>query len=210
MDGRKMKMKTMKRILCLAIVLATLMAMVLLPVPASAATESETDMEIVGASIRISGTQGLRFIGRIKKSSYSLTYGNSANFGILLIPKYMVDSGTTITPSTTGVKAIPAKMAIEYNHPGLSEVGVTGESGYIYFVATLTGIPEEQYKTDFIAAVYCNAKYSVNKTRSVYQVADGITKLDSAPVDQKTACATIVTTANNYGTDIVVDVNNVN
>lgn len=192
-------MKMIKRILCLAIVLATLMAMVLLPVPVSADTENTTNMQIVGASIRTSGTQGLRFVGRIKKSAYSLTYGNSANFGILLIPKYMVNSGTTITPSTTGVLKIPAKKALEYNHPNLkSETGVTGESGYVYFVATLTGIPEESYKTDIVAVVYCNAKYSVNETRSVFQVATTWN------------LTSIINTANSYGTDMVVDVNTVN
>ncbi len=172
-----------------------MMSMVLLPIPASAA---DAEMEIVGAAIRTEGTQALRFVGRIKKSSYSLTYGNNANFGIILIPKYMVNSGTNITKSTTGVLTIAATKAIEYNHPWLSTVKITGVSGYIYFVATVTGISEANYKTDFLARVYVNTTYSTQATRSVYEVASAAN------------LSSIVTAANSYGTDIVVDVGTVN
>ncbi len=207
-------MKLLKRILCLAIVLATMMSMVLLPIPASAdGPESTTNMQIIGASIRTSGTQGLRFIGRIKKDAYSLTYGDSANFGIMLIPKYMLSNGTTtITPSTSGKLTIAAKKAIEYNHPELRTIGIKGEPGYIYFVATVTGIAIENYQTDFYACVYFNSKYSATETRSVYGVANTIANSsdDNIPAAQKTACATIASTGASFGKDIVVDVGNVN
>ena len=187
-------MKLLKRILCLAIVLATMMSMVLLPIPASAA---DATMEVVGAAIRTDGgTQALRFVGRIKKesNSYTLTYGNSANFGLILIPKYMVNSETSITKSTSGVLTIKAATAIEYNHPWLSTVGITGVSGYTYFVATVTGIDVSNYKTDFLARVYVNTSYSTQDSRSVYSVANTLGMTD------------IVTTANNYGTNMYVDV----
>ena len=187
-------MKLVKKILCLAIILATLMTMVILPIPASAA---DATMEVVGAAIRTDGgTQALRFVGRIKKesNSYTLTYGNSANFGLILIPKYMVDSGTSITKSTSGVLTIKAATAIEYNHPWLSTVGITGVSGYTYFVATVTGIDVSNYKTDFLARVYVNTTYSTQETRSVYQVASANNLSD------------IVTAANSYGTDVCIDV----
>ena len=188
-------MKHLKKILCLAIVLATLMTMVILPVQTSAA---DANIEVIGASIRTSGTQGFRFIGRIKKSAYTLTYGNSANFGILLIPKYMVNADTTITASTSNVLNIKAVKAVEYNHPELSSVGVTGVSGYIYFICTLTGIDASNYKTDFIARAYVNTTYSAQITRSVYQVA-----IDNS-------LTSIVNTANSYGTDMVVPVTSIN
>lgn len=190
-------MKLVKRILCLAIILATLMTMMILPVPTSAA-ESESNMKVVGASIRTEGTQGLRFVGKIKKSAYSLTYGNSANFGLILIPKYMVDSGMSITKSTDNVLTIPAVKALEYNHPWIVSNIAKEEraEGYIYFIATVTGIDVSNYKTDFLARVYVNTSYSTQDSRSVYSVAN------------KLGMTTIVTTANNYGTDIVVDVNN--
>lgn len=184
-------MKLVKRILCLAIILATLMTMVILPVQTSAA---DATIEVVGASIRTSGTQGLRFVGRIKKSAYTLTYGASANFGIILIPKYMVNSGTTITKDTANVLNIKAVKAVEYNHPQLSETGVTGVSGYIYFVATVTGIDVSNYKTDFLARAYVNTTYSTQVTRSVFQVASTL------------SMTSIVNSANNYGTDICIDV----
>ncbi len=192
-------MKMIKRILCFAIVLSTLVAMVLLPVPASAA-ESESNMKVVGASIRTEGTQGLRFVGKIKKSAYSLTTGNSANFGLILIPKYMVNSGTEITKSTSGVLTIKAVKAMEYNHPWIVSNVAAGEraAGYIYFVATVTGIAEENYKTDFLARVYVNTSYSTQDSRSVYTVANTL------------GLTSIVNTANSYGTDMVVPVTSIN
>ena len=192
-------MKLVKRILCLAIVLATLMTMMILPVPTSA-DEDATNMKVVGASIRTEGTQGLRIVGKIKKGSYSLTYGNSANFGLVLIPKYMVNNGTEITKSTSGVLTIPAVKAMEYNHPWIVSSIAAGEraEGYIYFVATVTGISEANYKTDFLARVYVNDKYSTQNTRSVYTVANTL------------GLTSIVNTANSYGTDIVVPVTSIN
>lgn len=163
-----------KRVLTIALALVMLLATVAI-IPVSAATP-ETP-EVLGASIRIEGTQGLRFVGKIKKADYSLTFGESANFGILLIPESKVEAGTPITAATPGVVKVPAKILL---HPTtVANLGIDYDSNYYYFTAVQTGIPAEYYGTNMIARVYIynSGSYTYSALqlkRSVKYVADAV------------------------------------
>ena len=164
-----------KRVLTIVLALVMLLATVAI-IPVSAATP-ETP-EVLGASIRIEGTQGLRFVGKIKKADYSLTFGESANFGILLIPESKVEAGTIIDAATPGVAKVPAKILL--NPTTVANLGIDYDSNYYYFTAVQTGIPAEYYGTNMIARVYIwnggesYAYSALQLKRSVKYVADAV------------------------------------
>lgn len=163
-----------KRILSIVLVLVMLVAAVSIPVSAA----PSKNPEILGASIRTEGTQGLRFVGRISKScGVALTAGgNNVNFGILLIPESMLAAGTNITVNTPNVKNVPAKILMGY--ATVSAVGLAYDDSYYYFSAVQTGIPAEFYGTNLLARAYVkegsNYYYSTQEKRSVQYVAQKV------------------------------------
>ena len=99
----------MKKILSILLVLTMLLGALILPV---SATEAQVP-EVLGASIRTTGNQGLRFVGRIKKEgSITLTTGTEANFGFLIIPESSTN-GSAITKDTPYVKNVPAVSLLD-------------------------------------------------------------------------------------------------
>lgn len=187
-----------KRLFIISLVLVMLLAS-LVVVPVSA---TETP-EILGASIRTEGTQGLRFVGRIKASDYSLTYGETANFGIILLPANKVNAGTEIS-ADTGTKV---KAKILMSQATVEAVGLTYESGYVYFSAVMTNIPKENYGTELLARVYIDKgngsyTYSAQTKRSVIYVANAVV---AAGGEVPSAITTVVSDYNSVGSDILVD-----
>ena len=161
----------------MSVFLALVMLLAVIAViPVSAAPSQNP--EILGASIRTEGKQGLRFVGRISKTcGVSLTAGGeNVNFGILLIPESMLPADTNITVSTANVVNVPAKILM--GSSAVSAVGLTYNSGYYYFSAVQTGIPAEYYGTNLLARAYVkegsNYYYSTQEKRSVQYVAQKI------------------------------------
>lgn len=190
-----------KKIFLIALALVMLLSsMVIIP---TSATETPV---ILGASIRTEGTQGLRFVGKIKKSDHSLTLGDDANFGILLLPANKVNAGTNITVDTTGAKKVPAKIIM--SEATVTSLGIAYDDAYWYFSAVVTGIPKENYGTDLIARVYiqngASYTYSAQTTRSVIYIANAIVDAGEAT----TAINTVVSDYNAVGSDILVDGSN--
>ena len=102
-------MKT--RIFSLFLALVLILAALAIP---AAADDPVQGIEILGASIRTEGEQGLRFVGRIQKTGdIALTTGNDANFGILLIPETQLAANAEITEETTDVMVVPAKYLLD-------------------------------------------------------------------------------------------------
>ena len=162
----------------------------------SAETENYEALTVVGASIRISGIQGLRFVGEISKQE-RLIMGENANFGFLLIPQTMIGKDEKITVETQGVRTVPAKKL-------LSET-----EDRCRFSAVLTEIPAEFYGSDIIARVYYNQNgvyhYSVQISRSVKTVAESILSAEN-PTEQELLVARDVMAAYAaVGTDILVN-----
>lgn len=189
----------MKKVFCILLTLATLLAMVVLPVHA----DGPDTLQVLGASIRIDGTemQGLRFVGRVSEHE-SLTFGDDANFGFLIIPSSAVTS-TDITASTDDVKTVPAKRIM--GQAAVEDIGLPYEPGYIYFSAVLLGIPQEFYGSEIIARAYAPNKTSSIVTRSVASVADGISKDATAPANQKTVANNLLAVYNEVGIDMLLN-----
>lgn len=135
----------------------------------SGAAVSDTIL-VEGAQIRTEGVQGLRFVAKIDKSAYSLTTGENANFGILIIPQNKLGKGELIDVDTETVGIVPAKNIMENTEE------------YYKFTAVLTGLPAEFYGTEIVARAYVEQDgvytYSNQLARSVKTVAEMI--LDNA------------------------------
>ena len=115
----------LKKLFCTLLALATLLAMVVLPVHA----DGPDTVQVLGASIRIADEemQGLRFVGRVSEHESLITDGSdNVNFGFLLIPSSAVLS-TDISESTTNVKKVPAKLTM--GQAAVEAVGLTYEPG---------------------------------------------------------------------------------
>ncbi len=169
-----------------------------------------TDLEfsVVGASMRITGTQGLRFIGKIANNgAVTLTTGENANFGIILIPKSMLESeATAITKDTPNAKIVPAQnLLIEST---VTAAGLIYTPGSYYFSAVLTGIPEEFYGAEIVARAYVKNgntyTYSAQTTRSVASVAQGIAANANAPAAQKTYANSVLAIYQDRGIDLLL------
>ncbi len=191
-----------KRIAVFLLVVSVLVSCLIFPTSAT-----EPEFSVVGASMRITGTQGLRFIGKITIDG-SLTTGENANFGILLIPKSMLaDETTAITKDTANVKVVAAQnLLIETT---VRAAGLTYDSGCYYFSAVLTGIPEEFYGGEIVARAYVKNgntyTYSAQTTRSVASVAQGISQAANAPADQKAYANSVLAIYQDRGIDILVN-----
>ncbi|MBO5295039.1 MAG: acetylxylan esterase [Clostridia bacterium] len=163
---------------------------------ASVATEDGESLTVIGASIRISGVQGLRFVGEISKENVLIT-GEDANFGFILIPQTMIGKNEKITVETAGVRAVPAKKLL------------TETEEYCQFSAVLTEIPAEFYGSDIVARVYFRQgeayTYSTQISRSIKTVAELILSAEK-PTDQELSVARQVMAAYEaVGTDILVN-----
>ena len=193
-----------KRFITILLVIVTLLTTLTI-VPVSA---TETPV-ILGASIRLEGTQGLRFVGKIKKSDYSLTLGEDANFGILLLPASKVNAGTEITVNTTGAKKVKAEIIMRQET--VEALGIEYNDAYYYFSAVLTGIPKENYGTDIIARVYiqngASYTYSAQTKRSVIYIANAIVA-EAGGGAVPSAISTVVSDYDAVGADILVDGSN--
>ncbi len=166
----------------------------------------EPTLEVLGAQIRTSGTQGIRFIGRVKKSAVTGT-GASANFGFLIIPQNLMEENAALVYNTSGAKKVQATNLMP--DTSVAAAGLTYDGSYYYFTVVLTGIPEDSYGTTLATKAYLNTSgtnytYS-NSTekekRSIYSVAQTI-------ADQGGSIPTFVTTVinkyNQVGTDMLV------
>ena len=194
----------MKKIRFLSLILVFVMllgSLVILPVAADNA-----NIQVLGAQIRTEGTQGLRFVGRIKKSAYTLTFGSNANFGFILIPQNRMSNGEELVYNTAGSKKVKAEDILS---PASAQtvVGNSYSSDYWYFTAVLTGIPEDSYGTTIVAKAYVlngnSYVYSDNadkEKRSIYSVAQGI-------VDQGGSIPAFVTTVINTYNEVGADMN---
>ena len=199
----KMKMNRM----CIALLIFTmLLSLSVLPVFAA---PGDQDIELLGASMRITGEQGLRFVGRIAKSgSITLTEGENANFGILLIPQSALAANATITKDTPNVLRVPAKNLM--GQAAVEAVGLTYDGDYTYFSAVQIGIPVEFYGTEWVARAYVidgssDYHYSEQMKRSIKGVAESIVADGSAPADQKTAANTVINDYNANDGAVPVD-----
>lgn len=197
----------MKKVKFLSLILAVVLllsSLVILPV---AADEAQVP-EVLGAQIRTEGVQGLRFIGRIKKTgSITLTTGEEANFGFLIIPSSSLEANGSLTIETELVKDVPAKKYV--GQDVLEKAGLTYDDDYYYFTVVMKNIPAEHYGTDMVVKAYVNNggtyTYSDNPTkesRSVYYVANEICNNDPSP---DAVYTNIVATYNAVGTDILVN-----
>ena len=193
----------MKKVFVFLLAISFLMSCFLIP-----ANATDPDISIVGASIRITGNQGLRFVGKIAKTGVAnLTLGESANFGIILFPKSLLDDEeAVITTSTTSVKVVPAVNLLLPST--VSASGIEYSADYYYFSAVLTNIPEEFYGADIVARAYVNNGgsyiYSVQTDRSVQTVAAGIAANPGAPAEQIAFANSVLDIYEERGVDILL------
>ena len=186
----------LKRVLAVLLSVVVLLACFTGISVVSADADDHGSLNVVGASIRISGVQGLRFVGEISKENVLIT-GEDANFGFILIPQTMIGKNEKITVETAGVRAVPAKKLL------------TETEEYCQFSAVLTEIPAEFYGSDIVARVYFRQgeayTYSTQISRSIKTVAELILSAEK-PTDQELSVARQVMAAYEaVGTDILVN-----
>ena len=189
-----------KRILCS--VFSIFLAAVMLLAPMGVWAESDNGIHMEGAQIRITGVQGLRFVGNVEKERYELTFGENANFGIIMIPKSLIGEGEEITVDTADIRIVPAKYLME-------------ETATSYrFNAVLTNIPTNFYGTELVARAYVFTNgtyvYSEQISRSIKIVADLILAPDSGASTEEVAVANkILAIYKQVGNDILIDAENI-
>ena len=158
-----MKKRYMKLLLSLLLVLATLVSC-----NPFGADMSENPFYVEGEQIRNSEMPGIRFVAYLEKELYDLTYGEDANFGILIARGDRLAEGAEITMENA--KAIPAKKLLEDNR------------SYCRFSAVVTDQPADFYGVKLIARGYVvvgdTVHYSEQISRSVVQVAEKIVELN--------------------------------
>ena len=184
-----------KRALSSALSIILTVAMLIIPMSVLAVTDNGLHME--GASIRITGVQGLRFVGNLEKDRYDLTHGQNANYGIIMIPKSLVGEGDEITVETPDIRMVPAVNLME-----------STDTAY-RFNAVLTQIPTNYYGTELIARAYVFANgtyyYSEQISRSVKMVADLIMESDTATEAEREVATEILSAFDEVGNDILVN-----
>lgn len=178
-----------------------LLAALVIPVHADAAQVPE----VLGASIRTVGNQGLRFVGRIKKTgSITLTLGDSANFGFLLIPESSIASGTSITKDTPYVSQVKATKLM--SKESIEAIGLTYDSSYYYFAVVQLNMPAYFYETNMVAKAYVNnggtytySNSGAQEKRSIKYVAQAI---KDAGGSVPAFVTTVLAASESFGTDI--------
>ena len=179
-----------------------LLAALIIPVSADEAQVPE----VLGASIRTEGNQGLRFIGRIKKTgSITLTFGANANFGFLIIPESSIASGTSITKDTPLVSNVKAQRTMGATI--VEAAGLTYNESYYYFSVVQLDIPAQYYETNMIVKAYVNngGTYTYSNSgsaekRSIQYVAQAISDMGGVIPAFITE---VLTKTEKIGTDIV-------
>jgi len=166
----------------------------------SGAAVSDTIL-LEGAQIRTEGVQGLRFVAKIDKSAYSLTTGENANFGILIIPQNKLGKGELIDVDTETVGIVPAKNIME------------NTDEYYRFTAVLTGLPAEFYGTEIVARAYVEQDgvytYSNQLARSVKTVAEMILDNIDATETEVQVANEVLAKYEQVGDDITVNYNEI-
>ena len=184
-----------KRIFCMVVSVVLMLTMLIAPMGVLAITDNGLHME--GASIRIVGEQGLRFVGNLEKNRYDLTHGQNANYGIIMIPKSMVGNGEEITVETPDIRIVPAVNLME------------GTENAYRFNAVLTKIPANFYGTELVARAYVFANgsyvYSEQISRSVKMVADLILESETATDAERKVATEILAAHGEVGNDILVN-----
>lgn len=194
----------MKKVKILSLLLAFVMLLSAFIIPAAADTVQAP--EVLGASIRTEGDQGLRFVGRIKKNNALVTDGSdNVNFGFLIIPESMTD-GSAITVSTTSVKQVKAKRLM--GKDAVEAVGLTYDANYYYFSVVQLGMPENFYGVNMVVKAYVNnsGTYTYSNTpdyekRSIQFVAQAIKDLGG---EIPAFVTTVLTKYEQQGADIIV------
>ena len=188
-------------------VLALIIAMLVGVLSAFSGAAADNGIEVEGAQIRVEGVQGLRFVAKIKKSSFELVTGENANFGILLIPQSSVGADAVIDKSTEKVLTVPAKKLLTQD--ALESMNLTYDASCVYFSAVLIGIPEEFYGVDIIARAYVesgeNYTYSRSITRSVKFIAEEIKNDENASVEEKACAARVLAAYEMVGNDMLIN-----
>ena len=163
-----MKKSYKKSILAFLLVIASLLQLVGMTVVAS-----ESPFYVEGAQIRASGKQGIRFVAYLEKGLYDLTYGEDANFGILIARKDKLSADTEITMENA--TAVPARNLFE------------DTDSYCRFSAVITEQPAEFYGVELVARAYVvvddTVHYSDQISRSIKQVAEMILEQNRDPDD---------------------------
>ena len=181
-----MKKGYIKSILSLLLVITTLVS--------CSPSLSETPFYVEGAQIRSSDALGLRFVAYLEKGLYDLTYGEDANFGILIARGDQLSEGDEITMENA--TAVPAKNLLE------------DTKAYCRFSAVITDQPAEFYDVEVIARAYVTVDgtvhYSDQISRSIKQVAEEILEKNENADDVAVAEEVLA----NYRAAIVAAANN--
>lgn len=163
-----MKRRIFTSALSLLLVMATLFGFAGI---VSAASNDQFYVE--GAQIRTSTPQGIRFVAHLDKDLYELTYGQEANFGMLIARKDQLSDGEEITMANA--TAVPAVNLLENTNTRCS------------FTVVITGQPAEYYGVDLVARAYVidgeTVHYSNQISRSIKQVAEMILDQNKDPDD---------------------------
>lgn len=136
-------MKKAKFLSLFLVVVLLLGSLVVLPVAAT----NETLPEVLGASIRTEGEQGLRFVARIE----SETAAAADEYGFLIIPESSTD-GSAITVDTDLVKRVPATKVL--SETAVTAVGLDYDEAYTYFSVVQKGMPANFYNVNMVVKAY--------------------------------------------------------
>lgn len=185
----------MKKILCILLILTMLLSGLIIPVAAD-----DADIEVLGASIRTEGDQGLRFIARIKK-----TVAQSASeYGFYIIPESSVEANTTIDKDTTLVKNVKANYLMP--DTSVTAAGLEYDPDYYYFSVVQMNMPANFYTTNMLARAYYKTgntyTYSNMSKRSIQGVA---TLIEEKGGVIPAFVTTVLTKAAVEGSDIYVN-----
>lgn len=125
---------------------------------------SDTPFFMEEAQIRSSEKKGIRFVAYLEKGLYDLTYGEDANFGILIARKDQLSKDAEVTMENATV--VPARNLLEET------------DSYCRFSAVITDQPAEFYGVELIARAYVEVDgtvhYSDPLTRTIIKVAEKI------------------------------------
>ena len=183
-----MKKSSTKSISAFLLVIALLLQFVGMTVVAS-----ESPFHVEGAQIRTSGKQGIRFVAYLEKGLYDLTYGQNANFGLLIARKDRLPEDVEIT--VENAKAVPAKKLLE------------DTDSYCRFSAVITEQPAEFYGVELIARAYVvvdgTVHYSDQISRSIKTVAEMILE-ENSDADDVAVAQEVLARYQEVGADFLI------
>ncbi|MBE6530436.1 MAG: hypothetical protein E7680_07575, partial [Ruminococcaceae bacterium] len=189
----------MKKVFSILLALTMLLGALIIPVSADGDAQVP---EVLGASIRTEGEQGLRFVARINKA----TADAADEFGFLIIPESSTD-GSAISKDTQYVKTVKAEKLL--GQAAVEAVQLSYDPDYYYFSVVQLGIPASFYNTQLVVKAYVinsgTYSYSNNPTkekRSIQYVAKTINDLGGDIPDFITE---VLTKAAVEGSDIYVN-----